>query len=172
MLPPLPKLIDNRFLPLNPNPNTLHPFPARDLAFGGLVHIKLLGLGCSREVPERLALSASFRLCQNLSHPQFTHSISLNPRSGMLIRQWIHGFSLRDLLRYSPSLLPEQISLLLHSAPPILDLLNDLHLPPPHSLADSLFFEFSPSIDPLNIIQLPPHRWPGFTLKIVPFHPA
>ncbi len=137
-------------------------FRARDLAFGDLVAVKHLG----PNAPGLRQLEADLRRVQRTPHPQLVRQHALNAAEGLLVREWVHGFSLLELLRRHREL-PAPFALrLLDALPALLDFVTASALPLPGSLLAKLFVHFEEKVAPETVVDAAPDRWPPFTLKL------
>ena len=163
-------LVADRFELLDelPRSNDGQMFRARDAAFGGVVAVKLLGPGCSMEAAAREALETAVRHAQSARHPHLLRHDSLNAATGVQVREWIHGFSLLDLLRRRRELTADDIFLLLPALPATLDYLASRSLPLPRPLLGKIFVQFDPATNPETFITQPVAAWPAFALKVNP----
>ena len=163
-------LVADRFELLEelPRSNDGQMFRARDVAFGEIVAVKLLGAGCSMEAPARETLETAVRRAQSMRHPQLLRHDSLDTSTGVQVREWIHGFSLLDLLRRRRELTADDIFLLLPTLPATLDYLAAQSLPLPRPLLGKIFVQFDPATSPEKLLTEPVSAWPAFALKVNP----
>ena len=143
-------------------------FRARDLAFGETVAVKLLGAGCSLEAPARQALEIAVRQAQSIRHPHVLRHDSLDAAAGVQVREWIHGFSLLDLLRRRRELTADETFRLLATLPATLDHLTTHSLPVPSPLLGKIFIQFDESTTPEALAAQPIADWPPFAVKVNP----
>ncbi len=135
---------------------------ARDLAFGEIVALKLIGQGPSALRP----LEVEVRRVQRSPHPSFVRIHTLDIYESLLVREWIHGFSLLDLLRRQREL-PARFALrLLDQLPAILDIASARSLPLPSPLLPKLLVRFDDDQKPETIAAQPIEEWPPFSLKL------
>ncbi len=168
---PIPStLISDRFELLEEMPRVTDGrlFHARDLAFGESVAVKLLGAGCGMESPARQALEIALRRVQITPHPNLLRHDSLDAAAGLQVREWIHGFSLLDLLRRRRELSAEDTFRLLSSLPATLDYLTTRDLPIPQPLLGKIFIQFAPATVLENLGGQPIADWPPFSVKVNP----
>lgn len=163
-------LVADRFELLEelPRSNDGQMFRARDVAFGEVVALQLLGAGCSMEAAAREALETAVRRAQSARHPHLLRHDALDATTGVQVREWIHGFSLLDLLRRRRELTADDIFLLLPTLPPTLDFLAAQSLPLPRPLLGKIFVQFDPATAPERFITQPVATWPAFALKLNP----
>lgn len=137
-------------------------YRARDLAFGEVVALKQLGQG-----PSALrGLEMEVRRVQRSPHLSFVRLYQLDVYEGILVREWIHGFSLLDLIRRHREL-PAAFALrLLDQLPAILDIVAARSLPLPSSLLAKLLVRFDDDQKPETIVTQPIASWPAFSLKL------
>jgi len=135
---------------------------ARDLAFGEIVALKHLAPSPSA----RRALEAEVRRVQRSPHPSLVRILAIDGHEGVLVREWVHGFSLLDLIRRHREL-PAPFALrLLEHLPAILDLVAAHSLPLPGSLLAKIFVRFAPEVSPETVAAQPITSWPAFSLKL------
>lgn len=166
----LHRLVADRFELLEEIPGITdgQMFRARDQAFDETVAVKLLGAGCSLEAPARHALETALRRAQSLRHPHLLRHDALDPETGVHVREWIHGFSLLDLLRRRRELSADDIFRLLATLPATLDFLTAQALLMPRPLLGKIFIQFGDRAAPEALITEPVHTWPPFALKVNP----
>ena len=163
-------LVADRFELLDelPRSNDGQMFCARDVAFGEVVAVKLLGAGCSMEAAAREALETAVRRAQSARHPHLLRHDALDAATGVQVREWIHGFSLLDLLRRRRELTADDVFLLLPTLPATLDYLAAQSLPLPRPLLGKIFIQFEPAVAPEKLLTQPVPTWPAFALKLNP----
>jgi len=143
-------------------------FRARDLAFAEPVAVKLLGTGCGMDAKGRQALELAMRRVQLMPHAHLLRHDSLDAASGVQVREWIHGFSLLDLLRRRRELSADDIFRLLSTLPATLDFLTAHDLPVPRPLLGKVFIQFAPTTTPETLAAEPIAGWPSFSVKVNP----
>lgn len=137
-------------------------FRARDLAFGDIVALKRLG----PNLPSLRQLEADLRRAQSEPHPQLVRHHALDAVAGLHVREWVHGFSLLELLRRHREL-PAPFALgLLDTLPALLDFAASRRLPLPGSLLAKLLVRFDEKIAPAAVLEGSPASWPPFSLKL------
>ncbi len=163
-------LIADRFELLEelPRSNDGQMFRARDVAFGEIVAVKLLGAGCSMEAATREVLETAVRRAQSARHRHLLRHDSLDAATGVQVREWIHGFSLLDLLRRRRELTADDVFLLLPTLPATLDYLAAQSLPLPRPLLGKIFVQFAPATTPETFLTQPVATWPAFAVKVNP----
>ncbi len=161
-------LVSDRFELLEEMPRVTDGqiFRARDLVFGETVAVKLLGAGCSMESPARQALEIAVRRAQSVRHPHLLRHDSLDSAAGVHVREWIHGFSLLDLLRRRRELTAEDTFHLLATLPAALDHLATHGLPVPRPLLGKIFVQFDEAASPEALVARPLWDWPPFAVKV------
>jgi hypothetical protein len=143
-------------------------FRARDLAFDEHVAVKLLGTGCGMDVAGRQSLEIAVRRVQCNPHSHLLRHYALDAPAGVLVREWIHGFSLLDLLRRRHALTADEVFRLLSSLADTLDFLASRELPIPRPLLGKVFIQFAADVSPDSVLALPIAAWPAFTIKVNP----
>ena len=144
-------------------------FRARDLAFGEDVAVKLLGNGCGMDAAGRAALETAARRVQCTPHRHLLRHDSLDSASGVQVREWVHGFSLLDLLRRRRELSADDTFRLLATLPAALDYLTTRDIPIPRPLLGKVFVEFERVTVPETLVMQPIAEWPPFSVKVNPF---
>ena len=143
-------------------------FRARDLAFAEDVAVKLLGTGCGMDSPGRQALEIAARRLQCTPHRNLLRHDSLDAASGVLVREWVHGISLLDLLRRRRELSADDAFRLLATLPAALDYLTARDIPIPRPLLGKIFIQFDPAASPDALVMQPIADWPPFSVKVNP----
>lgn len=143
-------------------------FRARDLAFGEVVAVKLLGAGCGMDSQGRQSLDLAVRRVQITPHPHLLRHDSLDAAAGVQVREWIHGFSLLDLLRRRRELSADDTFRLLSTLPATLDFLTEREIPVPRPLLGKVFIQFDPAASPDSLVTQPIADWPPFSVKVNP----
>lgn len=141
-------------------------FRAHDVAFGETVAVKLLGTGCGMDGPERQTLEIAVRRVQTTPHPHLLRHDSLDSASGVHVREWVHGFSLLDLLRRRRELSADDLFRLLATLPAALDYLTTRDLPIPQPLLGKIFIQFAPDTEPEKLFARSLAEWPPFAVKV------
>lgn len=142
-------------------------FRARDIAFDEFVAVKQIGSGTFGTAGLRM-LEAELRRSQRHPHPLLVRHDGLNLVEGVLVREWVHGISLLDLLKRRREL-PAVFALrLLDGLPAIFDHIAAHSLPLPRQLLGKLLVRFEEKVAPEEIAILPIAQWPPFALKLNP----
>lgn len=142
-------------------------FRARDLAFDEIVAVKQVNVG-GLGSPGLRQLEAELRRVQRCPHPQLVRYHGLDAPEGLLVREWVHGFSLLELIKRRRELPAEFALRLLDSLPAILDFAGAQSLPLPRQLLGKLLVRFDEKVMPEEVAQLPISQWPPFALKLNP----
>ena len=142
-------------------------FRARDLAFGEIVAVKQLGSAAPGS-PGLRQLEAELRRIQRCPHPQLVRHYTLDAPESILVREWVHGFSLLELLKRRRELPADFALRLLDSLPVILDFAAAHALSLPRQLLGKLLVRFEEKIAPDEVAELPIAQWPPFALKLNP----
>ncbi len=141
-------------------------FRARDLAFDEAVAVKLLGTGCGMDAPERQTLEIAVRRVQTTPHPYLLRHDFLDSATGVHVREWVHGFSLLDLLRRRRELSADDTFRLLATLPATLDYLTTRDLPIPQPLLGKIFIQFDAETVPEKLSTRSIAEWPPFAVKV------
>lgn len=142
-------------------------FRARDLAFNEIVAVKQIGPGLVGN-PGLRQLEADIRRVQCCPHPSLIRHDTLDVAEGILVREWVHGFSLLDLIKRRHELPADFTLRLLDALPAILDFAAAEGLPLPRQLLGKLLVRFDDKVDPIEAANLPNAKWPPFSLKLNP----
>lgn len=146
-------------------------FEARDTQTGEIVALKVF----RRELPadglERGDLERFFGAAQACSHPHIVRFHSLALDDNYLVREWIHGFSMIDLLRRRRELPAVEVIALLHGVPETIDAAVAADLAPTGDLLTRIFVGWDRAlphdeISRLRGVQI--GEWRGFTVKLNP----
>ena len=142
-------------------------FRARDLAFDEIVAVKQIG-GTLLASPGLRPLEAEVRRIQRHAHPSLVRHYTLDAAEGILVREWVHGFSLLELIKRRRELPADFALRLLDSLPAILDFIAARALPLPGQLLGKLLVRFEEKIAPEEVAAQPISAWPPFALKLNP----
>jgi hypothetical protein len=142
-------------------------FRARDLAFGEIVAVKKFGSG-SFGSPGLRMLEAEVRRVQRHSHPLLVRHDEFDTADGILVREWIHGFSLLDLLKRRREFPADFALRLLDALPAIFDHVAAHALPLPRQLLGKVLVCFDDEVAPEESANRPIASWPPFALKLNP----
>lgn len=162
--------LDDRYELLDEMPHVTggRLFRARDLAFGEIVGVKLLGPDCGLELEARQHLENTVRHLQCLPHPHLARVYAFDERKGLIVQEWVQGISLLDLLRRRRELSVSEALHLLTTLPATLDFLAREAVPIPRPLLGKLFVEFGENVAADGLVATPLDRWPAFRLKLNP----
>jgi hypothetical protein len=142
-------------------------FRAHDIAFGNTVAVKQTGAGTARS-PGLRQLEIEVRRIQCRPHSQLIRYDTFDASEGLLVREWVHGFSLLALLKRRHELPADFALRLLDSLPAVLDFVAANALPLPRQLLGKLLFHFNDKVTPEDVFGLPIGKWPPFALKLNP----
>lgn len=146
-----------------PRAQTGRLFRAMDTAFHEVVAVKSLGSSASTRDLEHL-----FRRVQRCPHPIFVRYYQLYPEEALIVREWIHGFSLLELLKRRRELSAPETLRLLSALPTALDFAGSRGLTLPPQLLDKLLIQFAPEVQIKDVETLPVSQWPAFALRLNP----
>src|SRR5262245_45656344 len=96
-------------------------FEARDTQTGELVALKVFRRELPPDAAERADIERFFAAAKACQHPHIIRFHTLALDDGYLIREWIHGFPLIDLLRRRRELPALELVALLDQVPATLD---------------------------------------------------
>ncbi|MGB8168445.1 MAG: hypothetical protein WCF18_13190 [Chthoniobacteraceae bacterium] len=142
-------------------------FRARDLAFSEIVAVKQIGAGVLGS-PGLRQLEAEVRRIQRRPHPMLVRYLALDAPEGILVREWVHGFSLLELIKRRRELPADFALRLLDGLPTILDFVATHALPLPRQLLGKVLVHFEEKVVPDDVAGLPISQWPPFALKLNP----
>jgi hypothetical protein len=142
-------------------------FRAKDLSFGEIVAVKMIGGGSGAE-PGTDELQAELQKLQRDLHPAILRYHGIQPGQAFLVREWIHGFSLLELLKRRHELSAGETLQLLEPLASALDFIAERRLSLPAQLLSKLLIQFDPAVLPESIIGEPMGAWPPFALKLNP----
>jgi hypothetical protein len=142
-------------------------FRARDVAFDENVAVKQIGPNVMGN-PGLRQLEAVVRRVQRHPHPLLVRHYTLDAHTGILVREWIHGFSLLELIKHRRELRADFALRLLDSLPAILDFAAQNSLSLPSQLLGKLLIRFDEKVPLDEVFDLPFEKWPSFALKLNP----
>jgi hypothetical protein len=142
-------------------------FRAHDLVFDEIVAVKQIGGGALGS-PGLRQLEAEVRRLQRCPHPQLVRHDALDVTESILVREWVHGFSLLELLKRRRELPADFALRLLDSLPALLDFAAAHALALPRQLLGKLLVRFEAKVAPEEVAALPIGQWPRFALKLNP----
>ena len=135
---------------------------AADLAFGDDVAIY--------ELPPVLATDGEkiveFARAGEVAHPGVVRWHSVDLTGGLAVREWVNGFTVRDLLRQRRKLPTAEAITLLSRLPAILDWLSTSGVARPDDLLSRTWAAFHPALSIAAVPSLPVSAWPPFQLKL------
>lgn len=146
-------------------------FEARDTQTGEVVALKVFRHELPQDGPERSDLERFFAAAQSCQHPHIVRFHALALDQGYLAREWIHGFSLIDLLRRRREVPAADVATLLHDVPDTIDAAVAADLAPTGDLLTRLFVSWDRSIPVEELVRLrsvPVAEWCGFSVKLNP----
>ncbi|MDB6149775.1 MAG: Forkhead-associated protein [Chthoniobacter sp.] len=142
-------------------------FRARDVVHSEVVAIKPLdasataGGGIHR-------LGTEVRRVQQAAHPGLLRYDAVLVQERLVVREWLHGFSLLELLRWRKQLTAAETLRLLATLPATLDFMTDAGLAlSPQPLA-KILIGLDTKAAPKEIATQPLATWPPFVLKVNP----
>ncbi|HET6407363.1 MAG TPA: hypothetical protein VFG14_05735, partial [Chthoniobacteraceae bacterium] len=146
-------------------------FEARDSQSGKVVAVKVFRRELEGDAPERADLQRLFEIAQLSEHPGIFRYHSLAAGDGYLVREWVHGFCLVDLLRKRRELPAEELALLFDYVPTALDKAQQLGIAPSSGLITRLFVALDSALSPEELAAVkgtPVFEWPDFRVKLNP----
>ena len=146
-------------------------FEARDAETDQVVALKVFRRELPQDGPERADLERFFATAQVCTHPHIIRFHALSVENGYLAREWIHGFSMIDLLRRRRELPAAEVIALLHDVPETIDAAVAADLAPTGDLLTRLFVAWDRSlpVDELTRLRgVQVTEWRGFTVKLNP----
>jgi hypothetical protein len=142
-------------------------FRARDVAFDEIVAVKQIGAIAPGSSGLR-QLESDLRRVQRMHQPMLVRHYGLDAAEGVLVREWVHGFSLLELIKRRHELPADFALRLLEGLPAILDFIAENALPLPRQLLSKLLVRFDAKIAPEHVVTQPIAHWPPFALKLNP----
>ncbi|MEA3207408.1 MAG: hypothetical protein QOE70_465 [Chthoniobacter sp.] len=163
------KLLADRYQVLEEGPRAHvgRLYRARDLAFGELVAVRQISPGPAIRSSIR-ELETEMRRVQRHAHPCLVRHDTLRAEEGLLIREWVHGFSLLELLKRRHELPAADALYLLASLPATFEFIAAHGLRLPRQLLGKLLVQFDANVEPEEIVGRPIRQWPPFALKLNP----
>jgi hypothetical protein len=146
-------------------------FEARDTQGGEVVALKVFRRELPADAPERQDLQRLFEIAQKCNHPGLLRYHALAVDDGYLVREWVHGFCLVDLLRKRRELPAEELAVLLDEVPEALDSALKIGIAPSAGLIARLFVAVDPSLSQEELVGIrgkPVSDWPDFAVKLNP----
>lgn len=146
-------------------------FEARDAQTGQNVGLKVFRHEVPDDPQERCGLEEVLRAAQVCQHPQILRYFDAALDDGYVVREWIHGFPLIDLLRRRRELPAIEVVTLLRGVPETIDSAVQANLAPTGDLLTRLFVSWDRSlpIDELARLRgVPVTEWKDFTVKLSP----
>lgn len=125
----------------------------------------LARIGGEPGLRERLARIAA------QAHPHWLRWLGCDAVAGRLVREWVNGFTLREL-RQRRELPRREVVELCARLPDALSAMENAGLPVPRPLLGEVFVAFGPETDPRGWLGSAVREWPAFTLKVNPLQMA
>ncbi|HYR59686.1 MAG TPA: hypothetical protein VEO95_13690, partial [Chthoniobacteraceae bacterium] len=129
-------------------------YRAKDIAFDEIVAVKQIGSAVLAS-PGLRQLEADIRRAQCCAHPMLVRHYSLDVPDGILVREWVHGFSLLELIKRRHELPADFALRLLDALPALLDFVAAHSLPLPRQLLGKLLVRFEDKVKPDEIAGQP-----------------
>jgi len=146
-------------------------FEVRDTQTGELVALKVFRRELPTDSAERGDLERFFGAAQACSHPHIVRYHHLALEDNYLIREWVHGFPLIDLLRRRRELPGAEVIALLNDVPETIDAAVAADLAPTGDLLSRLFVSWDRTLPADELVRLrgvPVTEWKGFAVKLNP----
>jgi hypothetical protein len=146
-------------------------FEARDVQTGEIVAVKVLKKELPPGAPERREIEHFFQTAAACQHPGIVRFYRMALDQGYLVREWVHGFSLVDLLRRRREIPGAELPLLLDGVAESIDAAVDAGLAPAGDLLTRIFVAWPRTVSSEDLQKLrgiPLGDWSGFSLKLNP----
>jgi|GEM_PF-2030942 len=146
-------------------------FEARDTQTGEFVALKVLKRELGPNAPERYDLEHFYKASKACPNPRLIRYDLLALDQGFLVREWIHGFPLIDLLRRRRELPAQEVITLLHEVPETIDAAVAADLAPTGDLLTRLFVSWDRKLPADELVRLrgvPVTEWQNFVIKLSP----
>ena len=144
---------------------------ATDLAFGDEVVIYAAPADLSAAADGIATLEAAFARAIGPAHAGLVRWHSLDLASGMMVREWLNGFTLLELVRRQRKLTVFEAVTLLDGLPIFLDWLSARGLTPPGDLLGETWVTFPSDAAAEKLLELPLAEWPRRQIKLTLLHP-
>lgn len=146
-------------------------FEARDVQTGERVALKVFRKLLAPNSAERAKLEAVFGRLREAGHERVIRFHGLWLDDGYLVREWMHGFSLLDLLRKRREVPAEEMVCLLEGIASALDFAVARELAPAGAVLPRLYVAFAEDVDRKQLARWrgePLEKWPDFSVKLNP----
>ncbi len=146
-------------------------FEAKDTLTGDRVALKVFRRELSADGPERADLERFFSAAQACTHPNIIRFHTLSLDENYLVREWVHGFPLIDLLRKRREIPAAEVITLLHGVAETLDAAVAADLAPTGDLLTRLFVSWDRTLPVDELVRLrgvPTIEWRDFAVKLNP----
>ena len=165
-----PLLLEDRYELLDEVPHTTagRLYRARDVAFGEIVGVRQLGPNSGLDEVQRPKVESTVRRLQSLRLPHLARIYRFDATLGFLVKEWLPGVSLLDLLRRRREIGLMEAVRLLSPLPAMLDALAREAVPIPRPLLRKLYAELADGSAPDAVVTTPLDRWPTLRLKLNP----
>ncbi len=146
-------------------------FEARDTESDEIVAVKVFIQPLPPKSPERADLEAVFARVRALDHPHLAEYLLLEIDEGYLVREWMNGFSLLELLRRRRELSGAEAITLLHGVPEAIDLARGAGIAGGQNYLERLLVAFDRGMAADKLEALRAEKvgdWPHFVVKLNP----
>ena len=146
-------------------------FEARDTTNERRVAVKVFKSPLPPGAAERGDLDDVFGRAQKAAHPHVLGYYELSLDEGYLVREWVHGFSLLELLRRRREIPAEEAVSLLDGIAGAIDFVAAQGLGPGGDFLVRLFAGFGRDVTHAQLVRWrgePVPKWPDFQVKLNP----
>jgi len=146
-------------------------FEAHDTQTGERVAVKIFRHVPAPDSTERAKLERVFARLREAGHERVVRFHELWLEDGYCVREWVHGFSLLDLLRKRREVPGEEAIALLEGIGAALDFAGTQEFAPAGAFLSRLYVSFEPDVEREHLDRWraqPLTKWPDFYVKLNP----